>query len=856
MALALLIVLLVACGAPGTSPPPQNGNGDGNGGNGDLATALNALGADTTTTARVDPQGDPLPEDYAPLGGSASIGVPDALAGASGSATIHELFIAGPTVTASGSRITLLELDDVLIDGDGTVQQGTASPLLTLNEVDHPWVDDDSGDGAQSNNGRSLRAAASGDLDGDGLDEIVVVYVDTALAARPVRVLTIDDSEDGFGEMASNVADGSEVLDVQVATGDFTGDGVASVVLALADATGVDLLFLEGEPGSYSVDTSLTKRIAATTDVDQITARLAAGNLDYDNALELVVVVNELITTTGSVTGSARYFVFDDASTGFDELASGAVSAVGFAAAHVADVALGDITGNGLDEIVLGGLTSFNTECSDQPEAVVMALDNAIGGFEPLGATVVDAGFADCAAVAFAPVQHRFFHVTTPDLDGDGVSAIQAGRYVFASFRDEATFTLMHEIPEAVFWQRDATNAHITTNTSAIVAADVTSDGRENIVMYHQWNPGVRVWGLSTETSVGVDGFAELSRVPTAEYTPVDDVRPLLVPANVDHDSVVMAYAAASHELVFTEPMLIAVMAAAPCGEGIGQNLDGCSATFGNADVTTVTAETTVSVSASAYIGAKTAVNVPWLGEFGAQKTRSLTVRASASAGASYSVGTSRRFTSGPLEDAVVFSTIPYDRYVYDVLSHPDPDMIGGTIEVMVPREPIVMKVEREFYNERISDVSTPIGSNVFDHVAGDLSTYPGVSRKNELLGQFGGPLGLGGLQNGPLSVGEGSGSTGLGIDVGAEVSAGTSLGIEYTRSVDVTAGPVLAGYSVGYGVDASLTVSSGESTSYDVSVGDLSSATFAEHQYAFGMFTYVQPIGGQQAKVINFWVE
>ena len=778
--------------------------------------------------------------------------MPDEFVGASGSATIHELFIAGPTVTASGNRITLLELDDVLIDGDGTVQQGTVVPLHDLDEVDHPWVHDDGGDGAQSNNGRSLRAAASGDFDGDGLDEIVVVYVDTSLAARPVQVLTIDDSEDGFGETISNVADGSEVLDVQVATGDFNGDGVANVVLALADEAGIDLLFLQGEPGSYSVNTSLTKRIEATTEVDQVTARLAAGNLDYDNALELVVVVNELTTTTGT-TGTARYFVFDDASTGFDQLASGAVAAVGVAAAQVADVALGDITGNGLDEIVLGGLTSFNNQCSDQPEAVLVALDNAIGGFEPLAATEVDAGFFGCANVAHAPVRHRFFHVTTPDLDGDGVSAIQAGRYVFANFRDEAPFTLMHEIPEAVFFQRNA-NAHVTTNTSAIVAADVTGDGRENIVIYHQWIRDVRVWGLSAEMSVGVDGFAALSRVPTAEYEVWDDVRPLLVPANVYHNSVVMTYAPASHELVFTEPMLIAVMAAAPCGEGIGQNLAGCSATFGNAEVTTVTAETTVSVSASAYIGAKTSVNVPWVGEFGAQKTRSLTLRASASAGASYSVGTSRRFTSGALEDAVVFSTIPYDRYVYDVRSHPDPDMIGGTIEVMLPREPIVLKVERTFYNERISDVSTPIGSNVFDHVVGDLSTYPDASRKDALLGQFGGLLG--GLQNGPLSVGEGTGSTGLGIDVGTEVSAGTGLGIEYTRSVEVTAGPVLAGYSVGYGVDASLTVSSGESTSYDVSVGDLSEATFSENQYSFGMFTYVQPIGGQEAKVINFWVQ
>ena len=75
-------------------------------------------------------------------------------------------------------------------------------------------------------------------------------------------------------------------------------------------------------------------------------------------------------------------------------------------------------------------------------------------------------------------------------------------------------------------------------------------------------------------------------------------------------------------------------------------------------------------------------------------------------------------------------------------------------------------------------------------------------------------------------------------------------------RSVDVTAGPALTGYSVGYGVSASLTITSGASTSYSVTVGDLSAETSADNQYSYGMFTYVQPVGGQEFEVINFWVE
>ncbi|MBT8452923.1 MAG: hypothetical protein KJO40_13225 [Deltaproteobacteria bacterium] len=47
-----------------------------------------------------------------------------------------------------------------------------------------------------------------------------------------------------------------------------------------------------------------------------------------------------------------------------------------------------------------------------------------------------------------------------------------------------------------------------------------------------------------------------------------------------------------------------------------------------------------------------------------------------------------------------------------------------------------------------------------------------------------------------------------------------------------------------------------GPSTSYSVTVGDLSPETFADNQYSYGMFTYVQPVGGQEFEVINFLVE
>jgi hypothetical protein len=108
------------------------------------------------------------------------------------------------------------------------------------------------------------------------------------------------------------------------------------------------------------------------------------------------------------------------------------------------------------------------------------------------------------------------------------------------------------------------------------------------------------------------------------------------------------------------------------------------------------------------------------------------------------------------LKDGVVFTTIPYDRYTYMILSHPDPDLVGGTVIVSLPREPFILKVDCYFYNANIVESSITIDEQVFDHVPGVLDSYPGVGRKNELLGRFGG------LYNGPISVGQGGGSSGL----------------------------------------------------------------------------------------------
>ena len=853
---AVLAFGLVACSSSsGDGGPGGGGGGGGAGGTevSDLENALNVLGVDTTQTDRVDPDQDTLPEDYSPLGSSASFGSPDEFSDDSGANNTDEIFIVNATVNGGEPVLNLVEQVGVQIDGDGSINPGSTSVLHTLPEGSNAWVDETGG--GDSDNQRSLRDVEAGDVDEDGLEEIVIVYVDTSAADRVLKIKVVEDMEDGYQEIEETIADGDGVLDVSIATGDFNGDGADQVAIVLTKDATSELLFVSPQSGgsgerasNFTVDTDATVILDHSIDANLDTAEIASGNLDYDNPNELVVVINELVGSPSQ--GVATYYVYDDQNRDFAQLESDIVTGTDGQAfvARQADVAIGDIDGDGIEEIVFAGLTDFGTGCGDDYNAIVTALDDAKHGLAPLSAKSFEPFFSKCPA--FGPWRLRFIHLNTLDLDGDGIDEVQANQFVWEDLAETGSFgEPTWEMPETIFVDGDAdAGVYITSATTSIEAGDVTGDGRENILVFTQWQGDVLIYGLSMIETVG---FAELSRISaSANANSQTVVGPLLVPVNVDMDSPVLKYSDGMYQLVFTEPVIIAALAAAPCGDGIGQNTDACQVSFGQSESTTIDASVTVSVKASAHVGVKSAANIPFVGEVGADFKKTVTVSASLSAGAAYEVQKSRVFTTGPLEDGIVFTTIPYDRYTYRILSHPDPEFVGGEVVVSLPREPIMLKVEREFYNESISQEGFPIGGNVFSHTVGDIQSYPSSGEKNSLLSQYGG------LENGPISVGQGQGSDGLGIDVSTAISLGASLGIEYEESVDVTAGPALTGYSVGYGVSASLTVTSGMSSSYSVTVGDLSAETFADNQYSYGMFTYVQPVSGQEFEVINFWVE
>ncbi len=833
-----------------TIPPPAN-----------VEESLNALGVNTTPTPRVDENGDPLPDNYAPVDQDDL--VPN-----------DELFLAGLMLENASSRLAFVEQMGVEIDENGDIDPGATSQLATPSDADHPWAA-----GGASTDPQTLRAVAAGDIDDDGFEEIVAVYLD----GSSVKLEVLQDKAASFA--ASNpvaIANGmNDVQDLAVAAGDFDGDGVAEIVVGVSESNSAKLWFLNGAAQGFQVQSSLTKTLSPSIQGSRLFLILEAGNIDMDHPQELVVVFNELDESFSPPDGATRYFIYDDANSGLAALDQGPIQdAAGNQTAIVADSAVGDIDRDGTNEIVFGGLTEFFTDCRAYGHLYV-ALDDAAHGLAPLGDRFMDIFEPECSAVS--PLKMRFVHVNTLDLDGDGVDEIQANKLIFEDFAQaaedfgeaDAAWATIYSLPKSEILSPSQSTSGGTygRTTSSIVTGDVTGDGREDIISFVQWNSEINVYGLPM---IETFGFSKWATLETEGYNAQSNVKPIIMPVNVDTDSLRLRYSEGEYRFVFTEPIIVAALAAAPCISGAGQNTDACVTSYGLSESTQIGADGTVTVRASTSVGGEVEIF-----GIGASVRETVSQSASFSAGLAYTLEESVEYTTGPVEDTVVFTTVPLDLYTYSVVSHPDPDQIGKQIVIRLPRSPITLQVERQFYNDHVVEGAFLVGSNVFLHTPGNLDSYPTEADADVLIDTGGlghlGPLGeivdAVGEAIGPVAehllgrglkssrattVGQGSGQTTTEIRFSQQTDYRAGAEISYDIEAETTVVGVVVGGSVGGSVEAGISWGTGSSTIYRGTVGSIDAANFSANVYSFGLFTYIYNYGDPtqpQFEVINYYV-
>ncbi len=805
-----------------------------------IEDALDRLGVDTLNQPRLDETGEALPDRFAPIGARRTVN------------RVSELMLFGVQLdgeTPSAGRMAALDL----------VLSGTALNWATLSDPE---------DGAVLL-GAAWRDAASGDFDGDGIEEVVVLS--QAGPGSPIEISTRDGAT---GRLLDPVVVVTS-LDAQAATivaGDFDGDGFDELACALVGRDGsgqafARLLMLNHDGEGFRAS-SLERELPASFEAS-IRVELAAGQVDWDLGAELAVAINR----SGADGPRADILLLDDASTGWAVLFEGRAdvpAAEGTESAVVADVALADVDGDGLDELLFAGLDYAGRQDATSSNYLVAVLDDAVHDFAPLAAGRFSARTGRLQPQS-SGASHRlgFAHVLGADLDGDGAKEIVVNQLVFQSLRSSpgSIQPLLHDddqdpgtdpvpvgIDEEVFFDyRGASRYDYNRQTSSMAAADVSHDGRDDIVFWSQRDgrspsPGQElvVYGFDA-----VRGWGRRQSRPTRfsnAQNPLDG-RVLLPNLRLGNDGFTLRYAEASHRLVFTEPLIIAALAAAPCSEELGQDLDACRTAYGRAVSRTVEIEAGISVTAGVTAGfsASTPV-IP--NAASAEVTKSVQATTRLSASSAYTVTKQVLRQTGPVEDSVIFTSIPLDIYSYEVLSHPDPNFVGTVVEVRLPREPLTAMVRRDFFNDNVVEGSQIVDGSVFVHTAGQPRSYRSAADKDRVLRTHNG------LEAGPFDVGEGRGQTVVTISELTETSLGTSYELSASYDVKTTAGGVVAGFNVGGSVDAGLRVTRGIQTLYEGAVSNLDAANFARGSYRFGLFTYFHRGSGQSFEVVDYWVD
>lgn len=866
-------LLLTACGGGGGGSTTGSGKTGGD----DVAATLQNLSVDTTPTPRVDENNDPLPDNFTPLGMKKTLQKKD------------EMFIAGLGLTSADDDVNVLKFLPGVSNVSGVPSTPDSTEKLNTTPMDTSWKSSPYND------------AVAGDVDGDGLDEVVEVWWDPSNSAINLRV--IDDSTEGFAESTTSVLNTGDVSWLKVVTGDFDGDGIDDIAVGIVeDSAGkATLSFLKGNKnGGYSIDSTREKVFDASNSPSQLGIQMVSGQLDLDAGEELAVLINE---TWGSGrnsspgTGTSNYYVYDDAGTGFTELTKGRVSGDVGTATHNAvtgAIAMGDVDGDGRDEIVLAGMADgFSYEC-DAIAMIQFVLDDATTGFTNLGVNYnTDQNPFSSGGCETSGNNGYTLHVwaSTLDIDGDQYAEIQVNGLVYEDFHNAAApwdrlmvetdpgTTAPAQVPFAyIFKQGGGNNARARTTraNTTMVVGDVTADGKDDIIVY---SPGqvdigdisngtitynktgwaVTVWGIDPltgrwgkqnitgrEGNIGMLYYEEVTGTGTSAVG-----APLIVPANVDNDSTMLKFSEGSHQVVFSEPLVHAALAAPPCYNDGSQVTDDCRTSWGTGNTTGVNASISHQVSVTEHTGINGDVSIPLVGKVGVEVEESAGVSLKAEASYGYQLTKTVTYTTGPMEDTVVATVIPYDQYTYKILSHPVfPDLVGKDMVISLPRSPRTMQIDRQFYNDSLVGDGVKIDSSVFSHSIGVPSSYP---TRSQMLAK------TGALSIGPKDIGASLGNQSVSISESKVASFTATMGVNYETTVKATGGKVMRGFTVSSTTEASLGFSVGSEVTFTGTVGDMPPATFSlDKAYSFGMYVYKQDPGDIQRpfQVINYWVE
>ena len=720
--------------------------------------------------------------------------------------------------------------------------------------------------GADLDNGRILRVA-TGDVDGDALDEFVVVslYTDGYTTYQNVDyrfdwplITIVDDAESGFATIATldqtnldlSVLNGNvdSICDIDIDLGDVDGDGKDEIALVgvfgRVKHTGNQWLTEPYSSIIWVLDDHDADNALILTDTESMfqfeKAAIALGDADGNEADEIFVIGEDdhFVKALAFVDGIHEWYPYTVASV-WHSLDNPVFEYY----ARSPQLATGDFDGDGIDEVVFGSVTS------DGMSLWFVVYDDMNHDWIQLEDKKITSTNSQSWDTANQPI------FEAGDVNGDGVDDVVVAVEDWYSGAHEwwhyfAFFVDTDSVSELGGPWGDG----ITVKSTPIVTlGDVDRDLADEIfiawneVEEVQGNPGddptivsthmLRQWKYSggDGTLVGEWNFGEGDAVPAVAV------------GDFDGDNMTVLYSG-KHWTHISEPRLMVAMAMPPVWTGIDQQYGSTFVYFGQSEsysesvTTEVSSTSSITLSSSAkdplqIIEVKGSLKLQW--GFSQSQTQTSSTSMGIKRYASWSEDNPQNY--------VIFSAAEYHRFEYEVLTHPedkgvpveDQKYVGTLFTLDVPTETNTYMKPVSSFNTATDNVYAGVLEEVFPQTLGDPSTYPSPDVRDELLNTYGGgwanpksPFPL-------VPVPEGTSSVLLSVTENEQDTTAEGMSFGVTDSVGINVLGIGLETSVGITNSEIYRVTVGEQTEYGGKVGGILENDYADYSYKFGFFVY-----------------
>ncbi|MBN2651007.1 MAG: hypothetical protein JXR63_01390 [Spirochaetales bacterium] len=761
---------------------------------------LENLGVEIETSERKDPNDNEMGADYNPFGKKVGVLFKQC-----------EIFVSGVTINSENNGI----LDD---------KKNNYASLFS--EADASWGTDIS------------KKSVAADVDGDGLDEVIISLfyiigdssdldqialrvIDTATSSSESKEVKRIDYEENLETILTGDAGGGltwedSYLRQDLASGDLDGDGRDEIIITI----GVDIIIFDDALESYKVLASFEDPNLDPSTKSYL--RVDCGDFDQDGRDEYIIAHGE----SGGAT-VAQYTIYDDIVASQNRayaLSTGPIQTndSGTQAVIAADVAVGDFDGDGLPE------AAFSGKDKDGSGLKILVLDTKMSANSaPVFEFLKSAKGDDYEGSE----NYYIAGIAAGDIDGDNIDEIATYHDIFQVKNGEIVY---HDI-----WGNEAIK-NINSNyplLDCIQIGDVTGDKRGDVVFVTHDSDHIFIYGVQADGDIArIDSIA-VGDSPT---------KVTLSLPNTDNDSAVVEYLA--HELLYTDPIVVAVIASPPYFTGI--NKDGVGGTsFGYIEGSSTTENESLGFSVGASIGTK--FELPF-GLAEAEATTTVTNSFNWGTATTHEISESWGYSTAVGEDKVVYTAVPFDVYYYRILSSADSSQIGETITVNVPRRPGKFHVTTTYFNKHTTQ-EIKIDEQVLQHSLGRPFTYANESEKDTLRANN--ATGL--FSKHSLQVGAGTGTSEITIEDLTEDTSTFDYELDVQFAFEAETQGAKVGGSVGfqYGYSYSTSVTTG--TYISGQVPDVPENWYnSSRSFKWGLMAYPMTHMGQKFTVVTYWID